>query len=348
VDLVTHGLASFAVTRALFPRADKPTIAAAVVAGCVADADWLALYFGPAAALSWRGTYFHSLFAAGLIALLIVLGLLVILFSGLFLRTARTRETAAMNVRMSALLLAPLCAASLHVAMDVCQTQEVMLLWPFTTKRFATDWLPPIDPWILTILILALAGPELLHLVNSEIGAKSKRPRGQLGALVGLLLLLVYVGLRGSLHANAVGLMEARSFHGELARRAWAYPESLSVLTWHGIAETESSLNEIDVNLASTGTFDADTSWQIFKPESSPALEAARKTHVAKEFLAVAQVPKASVEKTDVGYVVILRDLRYAASGETRREIAALIELDPDANVTAQEFVWGRELHGSF
>jgi hypothetical protein len=137
-------------------------------------------------------------------------------------------------------------------------------------------------------------------------------------------------------------------FHGEPARRAWAYPEALSLLTWRGIVETESALDEIDVNLTSAGTFDADTSVQIFKPEGSAALEAARKTRVAKEFLAVSQAPKASVEKTDVGYVVILRDLRYALSGETRREIAALIELDPDGNVTAQELVWARELRNSF
>jgi LexA-binding, inner membrane-associated putative hydrolase len=347
VDIVTHGLASFAITRALFPRADRPVIAAAVVAGCAADADWLALYFGPATALFWRGTYFHSLLAAVLLVPLMVIPLLAILAGVFSLKAARTQETGAGHVRVSALLFAPLCAALLHVGMDACQSQGVMLLWPFTAKRFAADWLPPIDPWILTVLMLAIAIPELLRLVSSEIGAKSKRPRGQLGALVGLLLLLAYIGLRCSLHANAVGLMESRLFHGESARRTWAYPEPLALLTWHGIAETESALNEIDVNLASTGTFDADTSLQIFKPESSPALEAARKTRVAKEFLTVAQVPKASVEKTDVGYVVILRDLRYAASGETRREIAALIELDPDANVTAQEFVWARELRNS-
>jgi LexA-binding, inner membrane-associated putative hydrolase len=345
MDPVTHGLASFAMTRALFPRAGKVVIAGTVVAGCAADADWLALYFGPAAALSWRGTYFHSLLAAVLVALLIAVALFAILFSGFFREASRPGETVVM--RVFALTFPPLCAALLHVGMDACQASGVMLLWPFTTKRFAADWLPPVDPWILAILLLALAGPELLHLVSSEIGAKSKRPRGQLGALVGLLLLLTYIGLRAALHANAVGLMESRSFHDEPARRAWAYPETLSLLTWHGIAETESALNEIDLNLAATGTFDPDTSSQIFKPESSPALEAALKTRVAKEFLAAAQVPKAGVEKTDVGYVVILRDLRYSISGATRREIIALIELDPDGNITAQELVWARELRVS-
>jgi hypothetical protein len=161
-----------------------------------------------------------------------------------------------------------------------------------------------------------------------------------------LALVVIYIGARGTLHTNAVELMESRTFHGEAAHRAVAYSEALSLTTWHGIAETTSALNQIDVNLASTSTFDADTSLRIFKPESSPALEAARNTLIAHRFLSVAQLPKASVEKTDVGYVVILRDLRYAASGETQHEIVALIELDPDSQVTSQEFVWARDLRG--
>jgi hypothetical protein len=355
VDIVTHGLASFAMTRALFPRVRGVMMVFVILAGTIADVDWLSYLWGPGGFLAWHGTYLHSLFAA----LVFFSAAPDVPFTWFEVRKAHSfvpqqppagsysQVRPADRGLLASIGIASACAALLHVGMDACQSGGVMLLWPFSTKRFAADWLPPIDPWILAILVLAVAGPELLHLVSSEIGAKSKRPRGQLGALVGLLLLVTYIGLRGSLHANAVGLMESRSFHDEPARRAWAYPEALSLLTWHGIAETESALNEIDVNLASASTFDADTSSQVFKPESSLALEAARKTRVAKEFLAIAQVPKASVEKTDVGYVVILRDLRYAMSGETRREIVALIELDPDANVTAQELVWARELRNA-
>lgn len=361
MDIVTHGLASLAVARALFPRAGKLGIASAVLAGCLADLDRAARYFGPAAAVTWRFTYFHSVLAA------IFFPVVLIIFPAFWaaapmgsgavlvgLGKLRDGEAipedpgAARRFVLGRVVLyffaAPACAALLHIAMDACQSDGVMLLWPLRTKRFAADWLPSIDPWILTILIAAIALPELFHLVNAEIGSRSKKPRGRTGAILGLALVFAYIGARGMLHTNAVALMESRTFHGEAARRASAYPESLSLITWHGIAETESALNEIDVSVFAAATFDADTSVRIYKPQPSPALEAARNTRAAQQFLAIAQVPKASVEKTDVGSVVILRDMRYVAAGETQREIAALIELDPENKVTSQELVWARDL----
>ncbi|MGH9677793.1 MAG: metal-dependent hydrolase, partial [Candidatus Acidiferrum sp.] len=237
-----------------------------------------------------------------------------------------------------------ICASFLHIAMDACQSDGVMLLWPFSSRRFAADWLPGIDPWILTILICAIALPELLRLVGSEIGSKEKKPRGQTGAIIGLALVLVYAGTRATLHSTVIALMASRTFHGETPRRVRAYPESISPLTWHGVVETESALDEIEVNAASPGDFDPDSSLRNFKPEPSPALDAARNTSAARRFLATAQIPKAGVEKLEAGYAVTLRDLRHDASGETKHEIAAYIELDPNNKVTSAELVWARDL----
>lgn len=359
MNIITHALASFAVARGLFPKAGIPVVISTVLAGIAADLDWLSVLFGPSAFMEWRRALLHSIVLAILLAITLVVfvarlayrrsGTLVSL--GTLPPAERIPEDpAARGVFlfrrfMTYVLGAPVCAALLHIAMDGCQSSGVMLLWPFSTKRFAADWLPGLDPWILAILIAAVAVPELFNLVNAEIGAKSKKPRGRTGALAGLILLVAYIGVRATLHSNAVAIMEARTFHGEPVRHASAYPESLSLATWHGIAETETALNQIDVNVLSAANFDPDTSVRIYKPEASPALLAARNTRTAQRFLSIAQIPKASVEKTDVGFVVILRDLRYAAAGETQREIAALIELDPDNKVTAEELVWARELH---
>jgi membrane-bound metal-dependent hydrolase YbcI (DUF457 family) len=358
VDIVTHGLASLAVARGFFPRAGKVAVFSAVLAGTVADLDWLSVYGGPATFLAGHRSSFHSIVAAFFLTIVIV-----IVSGHLANRWYATRiplgnlgkdetipeEPAARRIfllrRFFAYLLgAPICAALLHLAMDTCQSDGVMLLWPFSPKRFAADWLPGIDPWILTLLVACIALPELLHLVSSEIGAKSKKPRGQTGAIIGLALVFVYVGARATLHSNVVALMESRTFHGETPRRVSAFPESLSILTWHGVVETESALNEIDVDAASPQAFDADSSVRQFKPDPSPALDAARNASVARRFLATAQIPKASLEKAEAGYVVVLRDLRYAAAGETAHEIAAVIELDPNNKVTSQELVWARDL----
>ena len=356
MDIVTHGLASFAIARGFFPRASKLAMASAVLAGTIANIDWFSSYFGPSAYLTWHGTYTHSVLAALLISgVLPAVFLAGIFWGGLGFEVPipthgaipddpSTLRKPVARAMLLALFLAPLSAAIVHIAMDACQSNGVALFWPFSSRRFAADWLPGLDPWILTILIACIALPELLRLVSSEIGAKSKKPRGQTGALVGLALVLVYVGARATLHSNVMALMESRTFHGETPRRVSAFPESLSILTWHGIVETESALNEIDVDAASADTFDPDSSVRQFKPDPSPALDAARNTAVARRFLATAQIPKARIEKTEGGYVVVLRDLRYAAAGETAHEIAAVIELDLNNKVTSQELVWAREL----
>jgi membrane-bound metal-dependent hydrolase YbcI (DUF457 family) len=351
VDIVTHGLASLAVARGFFPRAGKSAIAFALIAGTIADIDWFSSFFGPSAFLAWHGTYIHSILAAVLISAIFLAVLLTkLLKTGLdTIGEAPKGNAVSFDVRslriliLSAFLL-PLSASLLHIAMDVCQSDGVMLFWPFSSRRFAADWLPGIDPWILTILIAAIALPELLRLVGSEIGSKEKRPRGQMGAILGLALVFVYVGARATLHSDVLAMMGSRTFHNETARRIWAFPEPISLLTWHGVAETDSALNEIDVNLAAPGDFDPDTSLRSFKPQPSPALDAARNTNTARRFLATAQIPKASVEKIDSGYAVVLRDLRYAATGETKHEVAAYIEVNLNNKVTSQELDWARDL----
>ncbi|MGB2655308.1 MAG: metal-dependent hydrolase, partial [Candidatus Acidiferrum sp.] len=278
MDIVTHGLASLAVARGFFPRSGKAAMAFAIIAGTIADIDWVSSFFGPTAFLAWHGTFTHSILAAVLIsAIFLALLFTKLLKTGLdTIGEAPKGNALSFDVRslriliLSAFLL-PLCAALLHIGMDACQSDGVMLLWPFSSRRFAADWLPGIDPWILTILIAAIALPELLRLVGSEIGSKEKKPRGQTGAILGLALVFVYVGARATLHSDVLAMMGSRTFHNETARRVWAYPEPISLLTWHGVAETDSALNEIDVNIAAPGDFDPDTSLRSFKPQPSPA-----------------------------------------------------------------------------
>ena len=326
----------------------------AFATGIFADLDGVSLRFGPSAYFTWHDTYIHSILAAVIFS--VVFSALpsesipwgtrrISVVKGETPENRSESRTSATIIRVRAALGATFCAALLHIAMDACQSNGVMLFWPFSSRRIAADWLPRIDPWILTILIACIALPELLHLVSSEIGAKSKKPRGQTGALVGLALVFLYTGARATLHSNVLGTMESRTFHSETPRRASAFPETLSIFTWHGVVETESALDQIDVDVTSANNFDPDSSVRLFKPEPSPTLDAARNTRVARQFLAAARIPKATVEKTEAGYTVVLRDLRYAAAGETQREVAAVIELDLNNKVTSQEMVWAQELH---
>ena len=179
MDVLTHGLASYSVTRAAFPRASRATLLAAVFAGIAADLDQLSAYAGPSAFLAWHRTATHS-----------ILGTLVIVAA--FFAVAYVISRGKPNVdTMRAVFLALVAACSLHVALDLTQNESVQLLWPFRAQRYSGDWVAHFDLWILLIFLAGALLPLLLALVTEEIGAKSKAPRGRVGAIVALLAVFI-------------------------------------------------------------------------------------------------------------------------------------------------------------
>jgi hypothetical protein len=224
--------------------------------------------------------------------------------------------------------------------MDAAQWQGVELFWPINPARIAMDWLSTIDPWIVTMLIAAIVLPEFFHLIGSEIGVKDKRPRGFVGAIVGLVMMFSYMGLRADLHATAIAQMQNRSYAGELPTQVAAFSEFVSLVTWHGVADTESALHEVTVRINSSRRSALDPGINLFKPEANPLLQAAQATEAAKHFLRVARFPKATVQKMDTGSEVQICDLRYTAAGEIKREPMVIVDFDPAGKIISEEVVW--------
>jgi membrane-bound metal-dependent hydrolase YbcI (DUF457 family) len=333
MNLVIHGLASLALVRAAWPRAPKQLWIVALAAGAIADIDLASAWWGAAAYLRWHHTYTHALLTAIVVA---------ILFAAAYRLLADDVPLSRFSITNA--FAVALAAGCLHLLMDVCGWEGAALLWPFNTKRYDMDMVVDLDPWIVAILLAALLLPELFHLVSAEIGAHAKRPRGQTGALIGLAMIVCYVGLRSNFHGDVIALLESRTFRGEVAKRTGAFPEALSPFAWHGIVETERALHELTVGVGPVGSFDPESADTLFKPEPSAALAAAQKTSAARTFLSVARFPKAVVEVTPAGSRVQIRDLRYAAVRETGREIVAMISLDAANHVVAQEIVWTKQL----
>lgn len=297
-----------------------------VFAGSIADVDFVSVLFGPAAYFTARRTFTHSLF-----------GTLAVIFLALLF----TLYLAKKQIEPLAALLAPLAiAAALHVFLDLLQSEGVALLWPFRPARFAMDWLPSVDPWILCFIICGILVPELLRLVSSEIGAKSKTPRGRNGAIVALALIVVYTGARALLHSGSVASLEPHSYHGESGRSVGAFPDALSILTWHGIVETQSLLCTVDVPVGPSSRFDLGNADCLHKPEASPELDAAQKTKLARQYLQALPFPRAAVARAQDGYEVVIRSMRDLAEGETRHRVAARILLDSKFGVSSEELVW--------
>ncbi len=331
MDPLTHALASYSLKRAAFPRVTRSATMAMLIAGTIADLDSLSKFAGPSAFLTFYRTYCHSLLAALLFSLLLTLPF--------FLRRSGPTEK---QTSLLPIFIAAFSASVLHLFMDLCQRTGVELLWPFSTRRFALDWVAQLDLWILGILLAGILLPALSRLVTEEIGAKSKGPRGKLGASLALATMILYIVLRFVLHGNALAALESRSYRGESPRKAAAFAESGSPFRWHGIVETESALHEVEIELGPAATFDPDYAVASYKPESSPALDAARDTPVARRFLQAARFPKATVEKTPEGFHIILRAFPYSRDVSSGLRVHALIDTDSSGKILSQELAWDR------
>jgi membrane-bound metal-dependent hydrolase YbcI (DUF457 family) len=329
MDIGTHALASLALSRAIFTRAPKLLWAFTIPAGVIADIDAFSAFISPRAYLSWHRTYTHSLLVSLIIACI---------FSVAYQAWASGELISRLPART--VFVAALLMQWLHLAMDAAQWQGVELFWPINPARIAMDWLSTIDPWIVTMLIAAIVLPEFFHLIGSEIGVKDKRPRGFVGAIVGLVMMFSYMGLRADLHATAIAQMQNRSYAGELPTQVAAFSEFVSLVTWHGVADTESALHEVTVRINSSRRSALDPGINLFKPEANPLLQAAQATEAAKHFLRVARFPKATVQKMDTGSEVQICDLRYTAAGEIKREPMVIVDFDPAGKIISEEVVW--------
>ncbi len=329
MDLLTHTVASYTLKRAAFPRAPRATTIAMLIAGAIADIDVLSAYVSPSAFLTFYRTYAHSLLAALLFSLLVTLPFLL-----------RKREPTEIQTAPLPIFAAALAPSVLHLLMDLCQSTGVELFWPISTRRFALDWLPHLDLWIFGILLAGILLPALSRLITEEIGAKSKGPRGKLGASLALATMLLYLVVRFVLHNSALAALESRTYRGESPRKAAAFAEPGSPFRWHGIVETASALHDMEVEVGPGASFDPDSATTSYKPEPSPALDAARDTPTARRFLQSARFPKATVEKTPDGFRILLRDFPYSDGISSGPRVHALITTDPSGKILSQELAW--------
>jgi inner membrane protein len=329
MDPLTNALASYTLKRAAFPRVTRSVTLAILLAGTIADLDALSAYFGPSAYLTFYRTYLHSLAAAVLFSLLVILPFFF-----------PKRESPENQIPLAKIFIAALAAALLHLLLDLSQTSAVQLLWPFSPRRFALDWVAHLDLWILAILLAGILLPLLSGLVTDEIGVRSKGPRGRLGASVALVTLCLYLLLRSVLHANAIAALESRTYRGESPRRVAALADSASPFRWQGIVETERALLQLSVEVGPAATFDPESAAAFYKPEPSPALDAVRNSPVGPRFLQAARFPKASVEQTPAGFHITLRDFPFTHGSSTGLRIQALIDTDPSGKVLSEELAW--------
>lgn len=263
------------LARAGFRRATPYGTAVLVLAANAPDIDVVSWFWGRPTWLHWHRNITHSLVGAPVMALLTVA--VVALF-------CRRRKILWRPAFWIALL-----GVGSHLLLDLTNVYGVRLLLPFSATWLRLDITGVIDFWIWGALLVSLFAPMLSRLVNSEIGASGPAGGGARRgfAIFAISFVVLYDGTRYVAHARAIETLESRVYSGAAPRRVAAFPTA-NVLNWRGLVETGDAFSFEDVNLL--GEFDP-TGRPFYKPEPSPALEAAQRNPVFQQYLQFAQFP---------------------------------------------------------
>ncbi len=336
MDNVTHTLTGIALSQAGLNRKTRFSLLALIIGSNLPDIDVVASPGGGIDYLRYHRGITHSL--VGLTGLAVILAAVIWLCG----RRAAPKEDAP-QLKFKWLFLVCWIATACHVLMDFTNAYGIRPFLPFSERWFAWDIMPIVGPYLLLVLILGLGVPAILRLVAAEVGARqSSLAAARNGAIFSLCAVVAIWGLRDFSHRRALGMLNSHSFGQENPLRVGAFPSPLSPFRWIGVVETgradyilraNSLADDVDVE-------DAET---LPKPSPSPALAAAQKTPAAGIFLQFARFPWAMVARTEEGYAVYLRDLRFASPDSRRWEFVLRIFLTPSYRLRTESFVFSME-----
>jgi membrane-bound metal-dependent hydrolase YbcI (DUF457 family) len=336
VEPFSHALTSFALARAGQKRLPRFGTAMLIVAGVAPDLDYASYFGGASAFMRFHRTVAHSLLGATVMACAIAAA-----FCVLDRKEPRKPPHSYSGPSLNFLAAFFVCAigACGHILLDLCSSNGVQLLWPFHLHWYGWDVAPNLDPLILALLVAGLLLPLLFKLVNEEVTSGQKKRSGATAAVITLVLLIGYLGMRARFHGEAVDLLYSREYHGRVPLSADAFPTPLSPFTWRGVVGTDNTMEEVEVPLRGN-RFDPNDSTTVYKPEDSPALEIAQKTAAAGQFLEYARVPVANVRHIEADYRVEIRDLRFPADDDGPSNIILRVDLSSDLRIRREEFLF--------
>jgi inner membrane protein len=324
MDNLTHTLTGLMMARAGLGRTtERGGSLMMILSANIPDIDVLLGLPGGIAYIEYHRGYAHSLLLAPAMAAIALL-------------LARWIRGAAITWLT---YLACVAGVLSHLALDLTNVYGVRLLLPFSSRWLHLDINYIFDPWILLILLLAVAAPALSGLVNSEIRGKTSsnasRSSKQAWAWIALVAVLGFEGFRYAAHQRAIAIMAAYQYGGDSTPRIWAIPELFNPLRWRGVVETTDSVLDVPVDL--TADFDPSQGRIAYPAPESPALDAARATSLFQAFLSFSQAPFWKVTPVDDLLRVDLIDLRFGTPSDPGFAFVSAL-VTPDGHVRDARF----------
>jgi len=327
MDNLTHTLTAIAISQTGLNRKTRFATATLILGANAPDIDVLAALKGSVAYLKYHRGITHS-FVGIIVLAIIIWGLM-------YWMGKRVKPKAGLPLNRRWLLFAALLGTGSHLLLDFTNAYGVRPFLPFSGRWYAWDIMFIFDPLLIVLLILGLGVPWLLRLVSEEVGARKARLVP--GAVFCLGAIVALWGIRDFAHRRALGILDSRTYSGEVPQRFSALPAMVNPFTWMGVVETETSFHVVHINTLNANSMPEDVG-TFEKPQPSPALTAAMRTRSGRIFLDFARFSWAQVEESDEGYRVNLCDLRFYNESARSRGFTLEVELNNNLRTRSENF----------
>jgi len=342
LEPVTHFLTGACLGRAGLNRKTALATLTLTLAAEAPDLDVIGRFWGPAVGFGHHRGFTHSFLGVPLDAAVVVA------FVYLVWRL-RGRKTKDPNLppRWGVLFFYACLAGISHILLDFTNNYGVRPFWPFSEKWYSWDIVFIVEPVMLALLTLGLIVPSVFSLIDKELGARSRGPRGRVPATLALIGVVLMWGLRDYEHRRAVNALEARTYKGVDPLRVSAYPRWANPFHWDGVVETPAFFTLAPVDSLGPEVDPEERMDIRYKPEETPITLAAKKSYAGRVFLDWAQYPITEtevLEPPDEGYIVHFQDLRYVqvpsafSRSDGRRVLGVGVKLDKDLRVVGDVY----------
>lgn len=312
------------------------------------DLDVAARFWGRAFGFEHHRGFTHSFLGIPLVAAVVV-GFVY----GVWRLRGRKTKDPNLPPRWGLLFFYACLAGLSHILLDFTNNYGIRPFWPFSEQWYSWDIVFIIEPVMLVLLFLGLVIPGLFSLVDREVGARKRGPRGRIAATLALVGVVLMWGVRDYEHRRAVNALKAFTYQGVDPWRVSAYPSMANPFEWYGVVETPAFFALAPVNSLQPEV-DPEGRMEIrYKPQDTPITLAAKEnSYAGRAFLDWAQYPIAEtevLEGPEEGYIVHFQDLRYALSpgvfnrDRRRNPLGVGVKLDRNLRVVGDVYGFGEE-----
>jgi len=276
MEPVTHILTGAVLARTGFNRKAAYATVAMMIAAELPDIDVLWSFGGPLTGFMHHRGLTHTFIGVPFEAALVTAACWAIY-------TLRKPSHTKAPFSAAWLLVGTLVALLSHLLLDWTNNYGLRPFFPFNPRWYAGSFVFIFEPVLFAILVLALVGPWLFGLIDTEVGERRPLFRGRATAIVALFAIAALYLLR-YVERDKAEMLAQQNAPADTTR-VFASPYPGNPFKWHVVADTPALYQLSTVDTWSGTVYNPEPRDTLVKPAETLPLLAAKRTELGRVYL---------------------------------------------------------------